>query len=436
MPSTPSDLAASDRPGAGPLSSGPLSSDLPSSDPSLSDPYLPDPLPPATGLTRLGPARLDMVDALRGLVIALMVLDHVRDYFHWQAFVFNPTDLARTTPLLFATRWITHLCAPSFVLLAGVSIFLQQAGGYPRPAQSRFLLSRGLWLIVLELTVIVFGFNFVWPFLFLQVIWAIGVGMLAMAALIWLPRTAVLALGIAIVAGHGVLAGFDASRWGALAPLWTLAMRPGAVPGIEGFVAYPAVPWVGILCLGYGLGPLFLLDAQRRRRALAALALAMLAAFALLRAGSGFGDPSPWQRQADPLLDALAFVNVSKYPPSLSYALVTLGVSLWLMLALERCPDRLRRVLLAFGRTPLFTYLLHIYLVHGLALSIGVASGIPAAVFVGILGNAGRIAGSGWGVSLPAVFAVWLGVLAALYPLSRWFAGLKARRRDRWLSYL
>ncbi|MGO1001195.1 DUF1624 domain-containing protein [Lysobacter sp. CA196] len=412
---------------------------MPSTLPAVAAPDRPaaDASASALGLTRLGMPRLDMVDALRGLVIALMVLDHVRDYFHWQAFVFSPTDLAKTTPLLFATRWVTHLCAPSFVLLAGVSIFLQQAGGaYPRPAQSWFLLTRGLWLIALELTVIVFGFNFVWPFLFLQVIWAIGIGMVAMAALIWLPRTAVLALGIAVVAGHGLLAGFDAGRWGALAPLWTLAMRPGAVPGIEGFVAYPALPWVGILCLGYGLGPLFLLDAPRRRRVIAVVALAMLAAFAILRAGTGFGDPSPWQRQADPLFDAMAFVNVSKYPPSLLYALVTLGLSLLLMVALEHGSGWLRRVLLAFGRTPLFTYLLHIYLVHGLALLIGVASGIPATVFVGILGNAGRIAESGWGVSLPVVFGLWLGVLAALYPLSRWFAGVKARRRDRWLSYL
>lgn len=412
MPSTPSAVAAPDRSGT----------DAPSCE---------------LGLTRLGAARLDMIDALRGLVIALMVLDHVRDYFHWQAFVFSPTDLAKTTPLLFATRWITHLCAPSFVLLAGVSIFLQRAGGaYPRSSQSRLLLSRGLWLIVLELSVVVFGFNFVWPFLFLQVIWAIGVGMVAMAALIWLPRQAVLALGIVIIAGHGLLAGFDPSQWGALAPLWTLAMRPGGVPGIEGFVAYPALPWLGILCLGYGIGPLFLLDAQRRRRVIAALALAMLAVFAILRAGSGFGDPSPWQRQADPVFDAMAFVNVSKYPPSLLYALVTLGVSLLLMLALERATGRSRRVLLAFGRTPLFTYLLHIYLVHGLALLIGIASGVPATMFVGILGNAGRIAESGWGVNLPAVLGLWLGVLAALYPLSRWFAGVKARRRDRWLSYL
>lgn len=412
MPSTPSAVAAPDRSGT----------DAPSCE---------------LGLTRLGAARLDMVDALRGLVIALMVLDHVRDYFHWQAFVFSPTDLARTTPLLFATRWVTHLCAPSFVLLAGVSIFLQRAGGaYPRSSQSRLLLGRGLWLIVLELSVVVFGFNFVWPFLFLQVIWAIGVGMVAMAALIWLPRQAVLVLGIVIIAGHGLLAGFDPSRWGALAPLWTLAMRPGGVPGIEGFVAYPALPWLGILCLGYGIGPLFLLEAQRRRRVIAALALAMLAIFAILRAGTGFGDPSPWQRQAGPVFDAMAFVNVSKYPPSLLYALVTLGVSLLLMLALEHATGRLRRVLLAFGRTPLFTYLLHIYLVHGLALLIGVASGVPATVFVGILGNAGRIAESGWGVSLPAVFGLWLGVLAALYPLAHWFAGVKARRRDRWLSYL
>jgi uncharacterized membrane protein len=391
--------------------------------------------PGRAGLTRLGRPRLDMIDTLRGLVIALMVLDHVRDYFHRQAFAFNPTDLDQTTPLLFATRWVTHLCAPSFVLLAGVSIFLQSIGGKSRPELSRFLLARGAWLIVLELTVIVFGFQFLWPFLFLQVIWAIGAGMIAMAALLWLPRPLVLAFGIAIVAGHGALGGFDPARLGALAPAWTLSMRPGVLPGIEGFVAYPALPWIGLMLLGYGIGPLFVLPQARRARALAALALAMLVAFALLRLAS-IGDPSPWRRMPDPLFDALSFINVSKYPPSLQYALATLGVSLLLMQALQRLRGPLREVLLAYGRTPLFTYLLHIYVVHAAALMIGVASGIPAAVFVGILSHPREVFESGWGLGLPAVFAVWLAVLALLYPFSRWFAQLKRRRRDRWLSYL
>ncbi|MGO4263199.1 DUF1624 domain-containing protein [Lysobacter sp. TAB13] len=390
----------------------------------------------APGLTRLGAARLDMIDTLRGLVIALMVLDHVRDFFHRQALQFSPTDLDQTTPALFATRWVTHLCAPSFVFLAGVSIYLQGVGGKSRAELSRFTLSRGAWLVLLELTVVGFGFQFLWPFVFLQVIWAIGFSMIAMSALLWLPRQAVLALGALIVAGHGFLAGFDAQSLGAWAPLWTVLMRPGPLPGIESFVAYPALPWTGVMLIGYGLGPMFLLEAGRRRRAIAALALALLATFAILRGVLAFGDPRPWRRMADPLFDAMSFINVSKYPPSLQYVLATLGVSLLLMLALERLRGPLRPVLLAYGRTPLFTYLLHIYLAHGLAVAIGVAGGIPASAFPGIIGNGQRLLEAGWGMGLPAVFGMWLLVLAILYPLSRWFAGVKRRHRDRWLSYL
>ncbi len=387
-------------------------------------------------LTRRGGQRLDMIDALRGLVIALMVLDHVRDFFHVQALAFDPTNLDRTTAALFATRWITHLCAPTFVFLAGVAVFLQGAGGRSRPDLSRFLLTRGAWLLLLELTVIAFGFNFAWPFLFLQVIWAIGIGMVALAALVWLPRVAVLALGALIVAGHGLLAPVDAADLGALGPLWTLAMEPGVVPGVTGFVAYPALPWVGMLFLGYGLGPVFLLDPSRRRRVVAALGVGALAAFALLRGFSAFGDPRAWDTGADGLKSLLSFVNVSKYPPSLLFVLVMLGTALLVMLLLERLRGLAQRVLLAFGRTPLFTYLLHIYLVHGLALAVGAASGTPASAFVNFLGDPGRLIATGWGVGLLAVYAIWALILAALYPAARWFAGVKRRRRDWWLGYV
>lgn len=393
-----------------------------------------DPLAPA--LTRRGGQRLDMIDALRGLVIALMVLDHVRDYFHVQAFAFDPTNLDRTTTALFVTRWITHLCAPTFVFLAGAAVFLQGTGGKSRPELSRFLLSRGAWLLLLELTVIAFGFNFAWPFLFLQVIWAIGIGMIALAALVWLPRPAVLALGAAIVAGHGLLAPVDAADLGALGPLWTLAMEPGVVPGVKGFVAYPALPWAGMLLLGYGLGPVFALDPSRRRRAVAALGIGALAVFALLRGFTAFGDPRAWEAGADGLRALLSFVNVSKYPPSLLFTLVTLGSALLVMLLLERLRGPLQRVLLAYGRTPLFTYLLHIYLVHGLALVAGAATGTPASAFVDFIGDSSRLAAAGWGVGLPAVYAIWALILVALYPMSRWFAGVKRRRRDWWLGYL
>jgi len=388
-----------------------------------------------SALTRSGAARLDMIDVLRGWVIALMVLDHVRDYFHRDAFAFDPLDLDRTTPLLFATRWITHLCAPTFVFLAGVSICLQLASGVPRTRVAQLALTRGLWLIALELTVIVFGFHFQWPFLFLQVIWAIGLGMVALAALLWLPRQAVLLLGAAIVAGHAALAGFAPPPSSPWTPLWIAMLRPGVIAGVPGFVAYPALPWIGLMLLGYGLGPLFAWPQARRRRALAAIAAFALAAYVGLRL-LDIGDPRAWRRMDDPWLDAASFLNVSKYPPSLQYALATLGTALLLGLALERLRGPLRTVLLAYGRTPLFTYLLHIYLVHGLALIAGVASGVPAAAFIGFLDGPQRLTEAGWGVSLGAVYAVWLLVLALLFPLSRWFAGVKRRRRDRWLSYL
>jgi uncharacterized membrane protein len=321
--------------------------------------------------------RLETVDLLRGFVIALMVLDHTRDYFHVSAYAFDPTDPARTHGWLFVTRWITHLCTPTFVFLAGVSVYLQGVNGKLKPQLARFLLTRGIWLIMLELTVIAFGFNFALPFVFLQVIWAIGMSMLLLAALIWLPPAAIGVLGALIVAGHQLLAPIDAGDLGALAPLWTLAFEFGRAPVGSGFVAYPAIPWFGILCLGYALGSVFVQEPGRRDRVLLTIALLAIALFALLRAINRYGDPAPWQAFPTAAATVMSFFNVSKYPPSLLFVLVTIGVSLLCMLALQRLRGLLARVLLAYGRTPLFTYVLHIYVVHGSALLIAVLAGYP-----------------------------------------------------------
>jgi len=398
--------------------------------PRLTDPLL------EPALNRTGAPRLDMIDMLRGLVIALMVLDHVRDYFHETAFLFDPTNLSRTNVLLFATRWVTHLCAPTFVFLAGVSVFLQRANGKTGAALSKFLLTRGLWLIFLEMTIIVFGFNFVWPFAFVQVIWAIGVSMLLFAALVRLPTGAVLAIGAIIVAGHGLLGPINAPALGAWAPFWILTMEPGPAPWLPGFVVYPAIPWFGIMCLGYGLGSIFIKTVEGRSRAVALLACGALVLFLVLRAINGYGDPAPWSVQKNAVFTALSFINVSKYPPSLLYVLITLGVSMLLLLALQRLRGAAAKVLLVFGRTPLFTYVLHIYIAHGLALLIGVATGVPAAYFSNLLGDPARLVSAHWGFGLPVVYGIWLLVLLTLYPFSRWFAGVKRRRRDWWLSYL
>ncbi len=400
------------------------------------DPRMPTPIDatPAEGRTRAGSLRLDAIDALRGLVIVLMVLDHVRDFFHVDAFRFDPTDLDKSTPALFLTRWITHLCAPTFVFLAGVSIHLQRAAA--RPGLSRYLATRGLWLIALELTVISFGFNFAMPFVMLQVIWAIGVGMLTMAVLVHVPARVVLALGLAIVALHGLVPAPPADTAASARFAWSLLMRPGGVPGVPGFIAYPALPWFGILCLGYGSGELFLRAPAARRKALLMVAAIALASFVVLRAVTTFGDPSSWTPRPDVVGSLLAFIDVSKYPPSLLYALVTLGVAMLLLVALDHLRGPLLRVLLAFGRTPLFTYLLHIYVAHGLAMLVAWAMGTPPSVLVNLLVDPSRAVAAGWGYGLGVTYLATFVVLALLAPLAFWFADVKRRHRDAWLGYL
>ncbi len=393
------------------------------------------PTTPEGGVTRSGRPRLDGIDALRGLVIVLMVLDHVRDFFHRTAFTADPLAIVDGDAALFLTRWVTHLCAPTFVFLAGVSIFLQKAGGKSDGDLTRFLLTRGLWLIALELTLVTMGFNFAW-FPFLQVIWAIGASMIVMAALVRLPVAVVLALGVAIVAGHQALAPIDAPELGAARPLWAYAMEFGPAPGLNGFLAYPFVPWLGIMAAGYGLGGLFLRPPAERTRGVLLLSAVLLLAFVVIRALNGYGDPQPWSVQPSPLWTALSFLNVAKYPPSLDYALVTLGVSLALLPLLERLGGPVKSALLTFGRTPLFTYLLHVWLAHGLAMLVGVVIGIPASAFLNSLGDPSRLIAAGWGFGLPAVYGFWALTLVLLWPAARWFEGVKRRRRDWWLGYL
>jgi uncharacterized membrane protein len=379
--------------------------------------------------------RLDTIDLLRGFVIALMVLDHTRDYFHVSAYTLDPTDPARTHVWLFMTRWITHLCAPMFVFLAGVSVYLQGVNGKDPMQLTRFLLSRGVWLIALELTVLAFGLNFALPFLFLQVIWAIGASMILLAGIIWLPRPAAAIIGAVIVAGHQLLAPINPANVGAFAPLWTLAFEFGPAFGL-GFISYPAIPWFGVMCLGYALGPVFMQEPTRRNRTLLTLALSAIALFLVLRAINVYGDPAPWKAFPDAARTAMSFFNVSKYPPSLLFVLITLGVSLLCLLAFQRLRGVLARVLLAYGRTPLFTYVLHIYVVHGASLLVAVLAGYPAAYHVNFLRDPFRLYKAGFGFNLAVVYLVWLAILVALYPAARWFAEVKRRRRAWWLSYL
>lgn len=380
--------------------------------------------------------RLSSIDMLRGLVIILMVLDHTRDYFLLNGFTTDATNPQTSYPALYATRWITHLCAPSFVFLAGVSALLKGARDGDMKSLSWFLFSRGLWLIVLELTVIGFGWSFAVGAPFLQVIWAIGIGMIVLAALVWAGPRVVLALGIAIIAGHNLLDPIDPPDLGQAAPLWNFIHQFGFpnVGGVTVFLAYPALPWFGIMCLGYGLGHIFLKAPGERIRTLVFLGLTFLAAFAVVRGINLYGDPSKWAVQADGVRTAMSFLNVSKYPPSLLYILPTLGVAFLLLAAFERLRGPVAELFLTYGRVPLFVYVLHIYLLHLMQIAVGAAMGFPPATFINAFSNPQQM--NGWGFSLGWVYVAWLVLLAALFPPARWFGKVKRERRDWWLSYL
>lgn len=400
-------------------------------------------------------ARIREIDMLRGLVIVLMALDHVRDYFFaGGGFSINTLDPAVTTPWLYTTRWITHLCAPTFVLLSGISAYLQFAKGKSTPSLSRFLFTRGLWLVFLECTVLSFGWSFGFPYpFFLQVIWAIGWSMIALAALVWLPRAAVLAIGIVIVAGHNLLDPINAADLGSWALLWTFLHDGGPIFIGEqpiGLMAYPVLAWIGVIALGYGMGALFMAPPAKRDRTLLLIGLSMLAAFLVLRGfdlygnppsdarGGPFGASVPWQQQPDAGAQIMGFLDVEKYPPSLQFLLVTLGLIFTVWPLLSRLRGPVASVLNTFGAVPFFFYVLHVYLVHALAIGANAATGKPFDGFFGYMINTfvapEKFAGTGF--SLPWVYVAWIAVLALLYPLCRWWQGVKAQRREWWLSYL
>jgi len=315
-----------------------------------------------------------------------------------------------------------------FVLLAGTSAFLWAARGRTTTALSWFLLTRGVWLIFLELTVVRFGwfFNLDYSMFVLQVIWAIGASMVILSALVFLPTTAVAAGGIVLIAGHNLLDGVAPERFGAFAWLWCVLHVPRPP------VIYPLVPWVGVMAAGYGLGAMLLRAPAARRRQLSTLGVAMTAGFVFLRYVNRYGDPSPWAVQTSPVFTALSFINVTKYPPSLLYLLMTLGPAIAALPALERLTGPAVRVLTVYGRVPLFYYVLHIYLIHALA----IGAVYLAHPDVGALFTVAFAFPKDYGFGLPLVYVVWLVVVSSLYLPCRWFAGVKQRRHDPWLSYL
>ena len=376
-------------------------------------------------------ARLASIDIVRGVVIALMALDHVRDYFSNAHF--NPLDLSQTSAPLFLTRWITHFCAPIFVFLAGVSVYLMSQR-CTRAELARFTFTRGLWLVILEVTVVQFAwsFNFDYPQgVFLQVIWAIGMSMIALSLLVRLSRRSVAAIAMVMIAGHNLLDGIDPASFGAWAPLWNLLHVRGMLPHV--IVSYPLIPWIGVMALGYAIGPVFDFEAHARRSTLLIAGLSAWLLFIALRAGNFYGDAQAWTAQANEVMTALSFIDVTKYPPSLQYLLITLGGACLLLSLVDAARGGIADVFRTFGRVPLFVYVLHIVLAHAAAGVLAYFLGFGTA----ILSTDFKSLPKDWGFDLQIVYLAWILVLVTLYPACRWYADLKRRRTDLWwLSYL
>lgn len=380
--------------------------------------------------------RLEPVDLLRGVVMILMALDHTRDFLGVTGV--NPTDPGQTTIPLFFTRWITHFCAPVFFLLTGTGAYLSLRRKSKRQL-SAFLFTRGVWLIFLELTLfrcLGFQFNFDYHVTLLNVLWALGWAMIVLSALLHVPVWLTTALGLVMIAGHNSLDSIQS-----LNPVWSVLHRCNFIvklPQHSVFVAYPLIPWIGVTAVGYSLGQIYAWTRQRRRAFLLLAGLGASAAFLIFRGINAYGDPLRWSTQKSAAFTALSFLNTNKYPPSLLFLLMTLGPALVFLWAVDERTLRLLHPVLTFGRVPLFFFLLHIPLIHLIA----VAVCYVRYAHVHWMFESPTIAQfpftspPGWGFSLRFVYLFWICIVIALYPLCRWFADVKQRRRTAWLSYL
>lgn len=396
----------------------------------------------ATTLSASSTTRIQSIDLLRGLVMIIMALDHVRDYFHADAFLFNPVNLDKTNAAIFATRWITHFCAPVFVFLAGTSAyFVGTRRG--KNELSIFLLKRGLWLMVLEFTIINFAWfaNVQFSLIALTVIWALALGMIILAAAIHLPFKVILFLGVAIVLGHHLLDPIHAEEntsgaiwWGLVHEQYLFQLGHFVI-----YIGYPILPWAGVMLLGYCFGKLYTSDVEvaKRKNILVTLGVGMTAAFFVLRFLNVYGDPVPWTAQKDSVFTFMSFMNVAKYPPSLLYLLITLGPSLIFLAYSENLKGKISQYIIALGRVPMFYYIVHLYVIHLIALIAALVTGFDAndMVFTTWVTDSPNLVG--YGFSLGVVYLVWIAVVLLLFPLCLWYDRYKINHRDKWwLSYL
>jgi len=382
--------------------------------------------------------RFDSIDLLRGIVMVLMALDHVRDYF--TNVRFNPLDLEQTSVALFLTRWITHYCAPVFIFLAGTGAFLSMGRGKSKSDVAKFLLSRGLWLIVLEFTLVRSGWTFgISENIFVaQVIWVLGLSMVCLSFLIYLPLKVLAGVSIVIILTHNLFDSVTPEQFGSLSWFWIILhnfapIRLGGEHIL--FIGYPLIPWVGVMAAGYCFGSLYNFDSERRRKILLWLGIGMTTGFILLRLFDFYGDSNNWKIQKDFIFTILDFIDTTKYPPSLLFLLMTIGPSVLFLSLFEKAKDISKNYsfFIVFGRGPLFYYLLHIPVIHLLAVLAANATGVNTDFMIGSYPFFWQ---GEWGYSLPIVYFVWIVVITGLYPVCSWYYNIKRKKKSKWLSYL
>ncbi|NER51305.1 MAG: DUF1624 domain-containing protein [Symploca sp. SIO1A3] len=365
----------------------------------------------------------------------LMALDHVRGFFSNPGF--NPLDINQTNLPLFFTRWATHLCAPSFILIAGIAAYLSLKRRTSKKELSKLLLIRGVWLIFLDLTVISFAWTFAPGIFIMGVLWVIGWSMIILAALIHLPIRSIAIIGIILIVGHNLFDGVQAENTGSLSWLWSFLHERKIFmpfPGIHFFVAYSLIPWVGVMAIGYALGKVFTFEKDQRLRWLRNLSFGLIFSFIVIRGINLYGDPEPWSLQSNLTRTVLSFINCQKYPPSLTYLLITLGIALLLLYLLEIKSFKFLQPLKLFGQFPLFFYILHLWLIHLAAIMLAFPKYGLRAVILPYLNKSAMPAN--YGYDLHHVYIIWLIILMILYPLCHWFTNYKSQHKYWWLIFL
>ncbi len=384
--------------------------------------------------------RIDSIDFVRGLVMIIMALDHTRDFMHIDSLTHDPLNLTTTTPLLFLTRWITHFCAPVFVFLSGTSVFISLKNRNNMAATRRFLISRGIWLVILEFTVINFGlwYDLQFRILLFQVIAAIGFGFIVLSFMLKLRPGVIAAIGLVIIFTNNLFSFIpfrdDSLVKAVLSPL--VNFNQYQITGQFTFVlAYPFIPWFGIMLTGYATGHLFELPVEKRKRIFLNIGIAALAVFVVLRLINVYGDQSQWSSRENGIFTFLSFINVSKYPPSLLFTLMTLGVMCLVFYLADGAQNQFIKITSTYGRVPFFYYLIHLYLIHSVMLVIMFLQGFHPADLSFAPFRFGRAEGSG--IALWSVYLVWISIVALLYPLCKWYGNYKlGHKENKWLRYL